>query len=84
VKLVKREHRQGGAYADHVAEEAARASGAPVSLRGEALDAYLDRFTSPDQPSFSELAGRARRAPDREALVVAARALYQWKKDLIR
>jgi len=45
VRLAAREHRQGGAYAELLAEEAARVSGAPASLRGAELDAYLDRLT---------------------------------------
>jgi len=83
VKLARREHRQGGAYADLVAEEAARASGAPAALRGEELEAYLDRLTPGDAVPFSALAARARAARNRDELVSAARALHNWKKDLI-
>jgi hypothetical protein len=84
VRLVKREHRQGGAYADLIAEEAARASGAPASLRGEELEAYLDRLTPAEAPRFSDLAARSRSAADTQEFVSAARALYRWKKDLIQ
>jgi hypothetical protein len=82
--LVRREHRAGGAYADLVAEEAARASGAPANLRGSELEAYLDRLSAPDAPRYSELAARARAASDRDELVSAARALFSWRKELVQ
>ena len=82
--FVRREHRAGGAYADLVAEEAARASGAPPNLRGAELEAYLDRLSPADRPRYSELAARAREASDRDELVSAARALYSWKKELVQ
>jgi hypothetical protein len=82
--LVRREHRAGGAYADLVAEEAARASGAPPNLRGAELEAYLDRLSPADRPRYSELAARARAASDRDELVSAARALFSWKKELVQ
>jgi hypothetical protein len=82
-RIARREHRAGGAYAELIREEAARVSGAP-GLRGDDLDAYLDRFSTPDRPPFSALAGEAAAAPDRHHLVSAARALFLWKKDLIQ
>jgi hypothetical protein len=82
-RIAGREHRTGGAYAELIREEAARISGAPA-LRGEELDAYLDRFSAPDQVPFSALAAEAGDAADRNHLVSAARALFLWKKDLIQ
>jgi hypothetical protein len=82
--LVRREHRAGGAYADLIGEEAARASGAPPNLRGSELEAYLDRLSAPDALRYSELAARARAASDRDELVSAARALFSWKKELVQ
>ncbi len=82
-RIAGREHRTGGAYAELIREEAARVSGAPA-LRGEELDAYLDRFSAPGQKPFSALAAEAGDAADRNHLVSAARALFQWKKDLIQ
>jgi hypothetical protein len=82
-RMAGREHRTGGAYAELIREEAARVSGAP-NLRGEELDAYLDRFSKPDERPFSALAAEAGDAPDRNHLVSAARALFLWKKDLIQ
>jgi hypothetical protein len=79
-RIARREHRTGTAYAELIREAAAHEAGA--GLQGEALDAYLDRV-SPTTP-FSALAARANHASDRHALVAAARALFSWKKDLIK
>jgi hypothetical protein len=83
LRIVRREHRTGAAYAELIREEAARASGAHA-LRGGDLDTYLDRFSSPGRPRFSDLAGAAAAAANRDDLVSAARALFLWKKDLIQ
>jgi hypothetical protein len=84
IQLAHREHRTGGAYVDLVRDSAAQASGAPPSLRGEALDDYLDRLSEQDGVSFTSLAESLRQASDRFQLLSAARALFQWKKDYIR
>jgi len=84
IRLARRETRLGGAYADVVRQDAARLAAAPPALQGGALDAYLDRLTKGDSPPFSALAGRLAAARDRHELVAAARALFSWKKDLIR
>lgn len=84
IRLARREARLGGAYADVVRNEAARLSGASPGLQNEALDAYLDRLTKGDRPPFSALAARLVQARDRHELVAAARALFSWKKDIIR
>ncbi len=65
-------------------DEAARAGAAPPTLRDAELEAYLDRFTRPGQPSFSTLAHAVRTARDRGELLASARALFAWKKDMIR
>ncbi|HEV2816124.1 MAG TPA: DUF4350 domain-containing protein [Allosphingosinicella sp.] len=84
IRLAGRETRLGGAYADVVRQDAARLAAAPPALQGEALDAYLDRLTKGDNPPFSALAARLAAARDKSELVAAARALFSWKKDLIR
>lgn len=84
VRLARREVRLGGGYADVVRDDAAREGAAPSGLQGEALDSYLDRFTRPGEPNFSDLADQVRNARDRSELVAAARALFRWKKDMIR
>jgi hypothetical protein len=84
IRLARRETRLGGAYADVVRQDAARLAAAPPALQGEKLDAYLDRLSRSDAPPFSALAARLAAARDRHELVAAARALFSWKKDLIR
>ena len=83
-KLARREHSTGGAYAELVRETAAHQSGAHMALGDAELDAYLDRLSPEGRPKFSELADRARHAGDSSQLLAAARALFQWKKDLIK
>jgi hypothetical protein len=73
----------GAAYAELIREEAAHAAGAQT-LRGEDLDSYLDRLSAPDRPRFGSLAEHAAAAADRHDLVSAARALFLWKKELIK
>jgi hypothetical protein len=83
-KLARREHSAGGAYAELVRETAAHESSAHLALRDTELDAYLDRVSPAGGPKFSELAQRARSAADSSQLLAAARALSQWKKDLLK
>lgn len=82
IRLAGREANLGGAYADVLRQETARAANAPGWLQDEALDAYLDRMNRGREP-FSALAGRLALARDRHSLMQAARALYQWKKDTL-
>lgn len=81
IQLARREHRAGRAYADLIRDAAVVATGAPPSLRGAEIDAYLDRLSPADTPKFSALAERAKHAADRHELVSAARALFVWKKE---
>ena len=83
IRLARREVHMSVAYAELVQQEAARAVGAPAGLSGEALDDYLDRLTR-SGPTFSELAAALVKTRDRHAMAAAARALFQWKKDIIR
>jgi hypothetical protein len=84
IRLARREASLGAAYADVVRQEAARTASAPPWLAGPELDAYLDRLSRSDSPPFSALAANLVRARDRHELVAAARALFSWKKDIIR
>jgi hypothetical protein len=84
VRLAGREVRLGGGYADLVRDDAARTGGAPPHLQGEALEAYLDRFTRPGERPFRQLAWELRAAQNKGELIAAARALFRWKKDMIR
>ena len=83
LRLARREQAVGPAYADLIREAAAHDSGAGGTLQGEALDQYLDRLST-NGPAFSALAERARAARDRFDLLASARALFSWKKDLIK
>lgn len=84
LRLARREAHLGGAYADVVREDAARTAAAPAWLSGDKLDHYLDRLSRRDGPKFTDLARRLAYAADRHELVAAARALFSWKKDIIR
>ncbi|SNS92594.1 hypothetical protein SAMN06295912_12432 [Sphingomonas laterariae] len=81
LKLARREHRTGDRYAALTRDAVAQATGAPAHADDAALDAYLDRLAS---PRFTELAAAARDAADPGALTTAARALYRWRRDVIR
>ncbi|HYD13284.1 MAG TPA: hypothetical protein VEC11_10595 [Allosphingosinicella sp.] len=83
IRLARREVHMSTAYAEFIQQETARAVGAPPELSGEALDEYLDRLTR-SGPTFSELATALEKTRDRESMAAAARALFQWKKDIIR
>jgi hypothetical protein len=83
IRLARREVHMSVAYAEFIQQEAARAVGAPPGLSGEALDDYLDRLTR-SGPTFSELAAALVKTRDRQSMAAAARALFQWKKDIIR
>jgi hypothetical protein len=84
IRLAGREPHMGGAYAELVRQDAARITAAPAWVQGEALDAYLDKLSRPERPAFTALATRLAAARDRHELVAAARALFSWKKDIIR
>ena len=75
LRLAKRTHRTGAAYATLVAEGAGRASGSRLS--GSALVHHLDGLG--EGPRFSQLAAKAAEARDEPALLAAAQALYRWK-----
>ncbi len=83
IRLARREVHMSSAYAEFIQQETARAVGAPPGLSGEALDDYLDRLTR-SGPTFSELAAALVKTRDRQSMAAAARALFQWKKDIIR
>jgi hypothetical protein len=84
IRLAGRESNLGTAYADVVRSDAARGASAPAWLQGEALDAYLDTLGRGDGPKFSALAAQLDHAQGRHSLMAAARALFQWKKDIMK
>lgn len=83
LRLAGRRHRTGDRYAALIRDAAASATAAPANLPPDALDNYLDRLDEQGEP-FTALASRAGHAHDTRALLVAARALYQWKRTVTR
>jgi len=83
LRLAGRRHRTGDRYAALIRDAAAGATAAPANLPPDALDNYLDRLDKQGEP-FTALASRAGHAQDTRALLVAARALYQWKRTVTR
>jgi hypothetical protein len=84
IRLAGREARLGGAYADVVRQDVARAVHAPPGREAAETDAYLDRLGPRDGPSFSALAAELARARDRHALMAAARAMMRWKREVVK
>jgi hypothetical protein len=85
IRLAGKEHRMGGGYAELTGEIAARAVGAPRTLRGEALGAFLDRLSAQRRlpEPLSELATQARISQSAERTLAAARRLYAWRLALV-
>jgi hypothetical protein len=83
IRLAEREAHLGGAYADVMRGELARAAAAPGHLQGEALDRYLNRLAR-EGPTFSELAADLATARSRSTLMAAARRLWDWRKTVLR
>ena len=85
LRLARRSHRTGAAYATLVAESAGRASGSRLS--GTALARYLDGLGSDDRGGggqrFSDLAREATEARNEPALVAAAQKLHRWKGTIL-
>ena len=84
VRMAEREARLGGAYADMVRHEVARAVHVPPSLDPGDLDLRLNRLGPRDGPSFSELAANLAVARDRTRLMAAARAIFRWKRSVVQ
>lgn len=84
IRQANREARLGGAYADVVRQDVARLTAAPHGQNESDLDRYLDRLGRRDHAGFTELAANLRAARNRHALMAAARALFEWKKEIIR
>ena len=88
IRMAGREHRYGASYAALISRLAARATGAPRDLHGDALDRFLDRFIAvrrkDDASSIQDLRDAAAKADNRASLIDAARRLFQWKQELDR
>jgi len=86
VRLARKETALGGDYAELTRQLAARTVGAPRTLTGEALTAFLDRLAARRgaAESLNLLTIAARTAPDRGRLTDAARKLYRWRTEMTR
>ncbi|WP_239805490.1 hypothetical protein [Croceicoccus hydrothermalis] len=74
-----RTHRLGMRYADAIRLQARRMFAIPAHIRGDTLDARLDRMNR--RNDFTALAARAAAADNDTELLSAARALDDWKRE---
>lgn len=79
LKLARREHLSAKHYVTLTRDAAVAAIGNPRGLSGSELDAWLDGLRREGEP-FTALAARAQHARSRQDILVAAQALYQWRK----
>lgn len=86
IRLAGAEHKMGESYARAVRDMAARAVGAPRTLRDEQLTTYLDRVGrhANAETSLSTLTDLARIASDRYRLLRIAQALFNWRVGVTR
>lgn len=85
IRLAKREHRMGAAYAALVRDDVGRSVGAARNLSGDALEAFLDHVGARRSDlSIEAMSSEARRLEDAPGLVRLARRLHQWKLEMIR
>ena len=86
IRLARREPHMGGRYTLLVRELAARAVGAPRTLTGDSLVAFLDRLGEQRGAigRLSTLGEEARLASDRDRLTAAARKLFRWRLEMTR
>lgn len=86
VRMARREHHMGAPYALIVRSAVARAVGAPRSLTGDDLDAFLDRVgvVAGVTHSYTALAETARAAKTPGDLIRVARDLHRWTQEMTR
>ena len=72
----------GGRYAEVIRDQAVRAFGVSPRFKPAEVDSYLDGLGSGGR--FTELARRAETADDDHDMLAAARALYAWKREIVR
>ncbi|MEY4270464.1 MAG: hypothetical protein RLZZ58_1680 [Pseudomonadota bacterium] len=71
-------------YAHHLRDVIAAGLHAPLGLRGTALDRWIDRFTPEGRETFSALGSRMVYARNKDEMLSLARALSDWRKDVLR
>lgn len=86
VRMAGREHHMGNPYALLVRATVVRAIGAPRTLTGQDLDAFLDRVgavAGATRP-YTALAESARAAKTAGDLIRVARDLHRWTQEMTR
>ncbi len=73
-----------GAYARNMRDAVAMALAAPPHLKGPELDAWLDHRGRGKGPPIGELVARMERADNSQDMLDGARALWRWRKDVMR
>jgi len=83
-RMAGKETAMGEPYAALTRDLAARAVGAPRTLTGEALTAFLDRLGARRgaADTLGVLTVMARTAPDRSRLLSVAKRLYRWRVEM--
>jgi hypothetical protein len=86
IRLTGREHRMGPRYAELTRGLAARATGAPRELTGDALTAFLDRMgvQRGAEDRLAVLTAQIAGATDRERTLAAAKKLFRWRLEMTR
>ncbi|MGA0602135.1 hypothetical protein ACO2Q3_15620 [Caulobacter sp. KR2-114] len=86
IRLTGREHRMGLRYAELTRNLAARATGVPRELTGDALTRFLDRMGAQRgaEDRLSELTAIIGGAANREQVLAAARRLFRWRLEMTR
>jgi hypothetical protein len=79
VRKAGKQVKMGGRYVEAIRDRARIAFGVPGRLRGDAIDAYLDKLSG--RSRFTDLARAVDDANDKASLVNAARALHDWQKE---
>jgi len=75
--------RLGDRYVAMIRESAAQSLGAGA-LDPQAQEQWLARLPAAQSGTFAELAERARAAPNSDAMRSAARALHDWRNEVVR
>ncbi len=89
IRLARREHNYAPGYADLIRRHSAKIAGAPHTLHGPELNAFLNRIakageTPQSPPPIEDLAQEAAEADSRTSLMRAAQRLFQWKQEFDR
>ena len=79
-----KDHHGAVAYARNVRDHLAQALKAPGGLEDTALDQWLDRFTPPGMPKFSELMYKMTGTSDAGQMVEIGRDMSRWRKGVLR